>query len=226
MGVPRWLKWLEGQLPTEASPKHHPLPLPKPLTPQPEQKSSPQSPSSNNRRRSFGLDGRDTPTPKSTKSTAFSNAKPAPSPHRLSTPQSPHRLRTPQSARSNISYNSRSRGSRALSPFDMRLKDDDSLVSCPPYMAPHYMTPTISAKAKVRAHSNPRERFPGTPRSDASSRRQSFPPAQGVGSFVNRGLMSSPNDHTTLDDNQSLRSVGNFSFTSTASRRKPFNRFV
>lgn len=216
MGVPRWLKWLEGQLPTDSSPKH---PLPRPLTPQPEQKSSPRSPSSNNRRHNFGLDGRDTPTPKSTKSTAFSNAKPA---------RSPHRLKTPQTARSTISNDSRSRGSRALSPFDMRLKDDDSLVSCPPYMAPHYMTPTISAKAKVRARSNPRERFPGTPRSEASSRRQSFPPTQGVGLFRNRGLMSSPKDHATQDDNQSLRSVGNFSFASlpTGIRRKPFNRFV
>uniref|UniRef100_A0A0A0KU30 DUF4005 domain-containing protein n=1 Tax=Cucumis sativus TaxID=3659 RepID=A0A0A0KU30_CUCSA len=216
MGVPRWLKWLEGQLPTEGSPKH---PLPKPLTPQPEQKSSPRSPSSNIRRHNFGLDVRDTPTPKSTKSTAFSNAKPA---------RSPLRLRTPQTARSTISNDSRSRGSRALSPFDMRLKDDDSLVSCPPYMAPHYMTPTISANAKVRARSNPRERFPGTPRSEASSRRQSFPPTQSVGSYRNRGLMSSPKDHATLDDNQSLRSVGNFSFASlpTGVRRKPFNRFV
>lgn len=215
-GVPRWLKWLENQLPTEAHPKH---PMPRPSTPPPEHKSSPRSPSSNNKRHNFGLDGRDTPTPKSTKSTAFSNAKPA---------RSPHRLRTPQTARSNISNDSRSRGSRALSPFDMRLKDDDSLASCPPFMAPHYMTPTVSAKAKVRARSNPRERFPGTPRSEASSRRQSFPLTQGVGSFRNRGLMSSPRDQTTVDDNQSVRSVGNFSFVSlpTGIRRKPFNRFV
>ncbi|XP_022956062.1 protein IQ-DOMAIN 14-like isoform X1 [Cucurbita moschata] len=208
MGAPRWLKWLEGPLPTEASPKH---PLPRSLTPQPEQKSSP--------RYSFGLDGRDIPTPKSTKSTAFSNAKPA---------RSPRRLRTPQTARSNMSNDLRSRGNRALSPFDMRLKDDDSLVSCPPYMAPHYMTPTVSTKSKVRARSNPRERFPGTPTSESSSRRQSFPMSQGAGSFRSRGLMSSPKDHTTLDDNQSLRSVGNFSFASlpTGVRRKPFNRFV
>ncbi|XP_023539705.1 protein IQ-DOMAIN 14-like isoform X1 [Cucurbita pepo subsp. pepo] len=215
MGVPRWLKWLEGQLPTEAPPKH---PLPRPVTPQLEQKSSPRTPSSNNRRPSFGLDGRDTPTPKSTKATPFSNSRPA---------WSPHWSRTPPTARSNVSSDSRSRGRRVLTPFEMRLKDDDSLVSCPPYMAPHYMTPTISAKAKVRAHSNPRERFPGTPRSEASSRRQSFPPTQGVGSFRNRGLMSPRTEQAALDDNQSLRSVGfSIASTPTGNRRKPFNRFV
>ncbi|KAK4747548.1 hypothetical protein SAY87_014134 [Trapa incisa] len=53
------------------------------------------------------------------------------------------------------------------SPFS--LKDDDSLMSCPPFSVPSYMTPTISARAKARACSNPRGGYPGTPTAESNS---------------------------------------------------------
>lgn len=103
------------------------------------------------------------------------------------------------------------------------------------------MAPTVSAQAKVRANSNPRERFGGsvgggTPSSD-SKRRLSFPLSQGIGSFkwTKGSLFSSkvPNSQRTPDNNkfQSLESIGNVSVDSTLSLparvgRKPFTRFV
>lgn len=97
------------------------------------------------------------------------------------------------------------------------------------------MTPTVSAKAKVRPNSNPKERFPGTPSSE-SQRRLSFPLTQGIGSFKWKkgSLLSTSKDSSSqrvLDKNQSLQSIGNLSVDSTVSMpatvgRKPFNRFV
>lgn len=108
------------------------------------------------------------------------------------------------------------------------------------------MAPTVSAKAKVRASSNPRERSfgsagsvgGGTPNSD-SRRRLSFPLPQGIGSFkwAKGSLFSSnkdpvPSSHNRTPDNyQSLESLGNVSVDSTVSLparvgRKPFTRFV
>ena len=96
------------------------------------------------------------------------------------------------------------------------------------------MVPTVSAKAKLRASSNPKDRFMVTPISE-SKRRLSFPLTQGIGSFKwNKGSIFSNKDNSSarvLDKHQSLHSVGNLSVDSTVSLpaavgRKPFNRFV
>ncbi|KAL4590971.1 hypothetical protein LXL04_003918 [Taraxacum kok-saghyz] len=96
--------------------------------------------------------------------------------------------------------------SASASPYPM--KDDDSLMSCPPFSGPNYMSPTLSAKAKARpTSSNPRDRMPGTPGSVSSQRRFSFP--------------------ATPNSRGSAKSVGDFSVDSAFSiGRKPFNRFV
>lgn len=95
------------------------------------------------------------------------------------------------------------------------VKDDDSLMSCPPFSVPNYMSPTLSAKAKARPTSNPKDRMPGTPGSTSmsvsSQRRFSFP----VTPSTRGGSRKSPG------------SVGDFSVDSSFSiGRKPFNRFV
>jgi hypothetical protein len=132
-----------------------------------------------------------------------------------------------------LSRYSRARASGGNSPFDLPLKDDDSLTSCPPFSVPNYMTPTASAKAKTRAYSNPKERFPGTPNSE--KRRLSFPLTQGIGSFKwNKGSFFTSKDSSSqrgLDKHQSLQSIGDLSVDSTVSMpatvgRRPFNRFV
>lgn len=96
------------------------------------------------------------------------------------------------------------------------------------------MTPTVSAKAKARASSNPKERFMGTPGSE-SKRRLSFPLTHGIGSFKwSKGSLFSGKDSSSqrgLEKHQSLQSIGNLSVDSTVSMpatvgRKPFNRFV
>nr|GEW38981.1 hypothetical protein [Tanacetum cinerariifolium] len=52
------------------------------------------------------------------------------------------------------------------------MKDDDSLMSCPPFSVPNYMSPTVSAKAKVRPTSNPKDRLTSTAASETSSKRR------------------------------------------------------
>lgn len=170
----------------------------------------------------------DTSTPKSTKSTILT-------PTRL--PRTPVSIKTPQGNSPSLSKYSRARPSPSglVSPYG--LKDDDSLTSCPPFSSsvPNYMSPTLSAKAKVRANSNPKERYPGTPNSESQSRRVSFPLTQGIGSFKwKKGSFFSSKDSSSqrgIDKNQSLQSIGNLSVDSTVSMpatvgRKPFNRFV
>ncbi|KAJ1382451.1 IQ motif, EF-hand binding site [Sesbania bispinosa] len=233
-GFPWWWNWLERQLPT-ANPqerqvlKNFQLTPPRPYS---EQKTSPRPPSSTQRQQHFAFDNMDTPTPKSTKSTIFPSSRPTRTPP----------YRTPQANSSSMSKHPRPRGVGANSPFDVPLKDDESLTSCPPFSVPNYMAPTVSAKAKVRASSNPRERFGGgsvvgtpTPSSD-SKRRLSFPLSQGIGSFkwTKGSFFSSkdPNSQRTPDNKfQSLESIGNVSVDSTVSLparvgRKPFTRFV
>ncbi|CAH1453063.1 unnamed protein product [Lactuca virosa] len=102
---------------------------------------------------------------------------------------------------------------RGGSPYPV--KDDDSLMSCPPFSVPNYMSPTLSAKAKARPTSNPKDRMPGTPgsisMSVSSQRRFSFPATPST----RGGSRKSPG------------SVGDFSVDSSFSiGRKPFNRFV
>ncbi|EOA26347.1 hypothetical protein CARUB_v10022727mg [Capsella rubella] len=150
---------------------------------------------------------------------------------------------TPRSSRSTMHTPSRaihtgtsrySRG-RLIRGQESPFKDDDSLTSCPPF--PSYMAPTVSAKAKVRPNSNPKERVMGTPMSE--KRRMSYPPEQqGLDTFRwNKGslLMSNSNSRgpgspggVVLEKHKTLKSVGNLSIGSTASTvgRKEFNRFV
>ncbi|CAH8333285.1 unnamed protein product [Eruca vesicaria subsp. sativa] len=151
---------------------------------------------------------------------------------------------TPKSSRSTLLTPSRpirtgtSRYSRGRdSPF----RDNDSLTSCPPF--PSYMAPTVSAKAKVRPSSNPKERVMGTPSSvNSEKRRMSYPPTQqGMDTFRwNKGslLMSNSSSQrggpgspggVVLEKHKTLKSVGNLSIGSTVSMpdgRKPFNRYV
>lgn len=58
--------------------------------------------------------------------------------------------------------------SEPLSLFGLSMRDDESLTSFPPYSIPDFMTLTISARAKVRASSNCKERGPDTPSSKSS----------------------------------------------------------
>ncbi|XP_022761516.1 protein IQ-DOMAIN 14 isoform X2 [Durio zibethinus] len=224
-GFPWWWNWLDRQLPAESQGmKGFQLTPPRPNS---ELKPSPR-PQSSSKQHQFTFDNiMDTPTPKSTRSTILPATRP------MRTPPS---IRIPKASSSGLSKYSRPRASAAdSSPFDLPLKDDDSLISCPPFSVPNYMTPTVSTKAKVRASSNPKERFPGTPGSE-SNRRLSYPLTQGTGSFKwsNKGSLFSGKDSSSqrgLDKNQSLQSIGNLSVDSTVSMpatvgRKPFNRFV
>lgn len=227
-GFPWWWNWLDRQLPPATTPESQPLKTFQltPSRPNSEIKPSPRPQSSNHKQQqSFTFDNMDTPTPKSTKSTILP-ARYARSPATSS--------RIPQGSPSLSKYSRARASGAAASPFDIPLKDDDSLTSCPPFSVPNYMTPTVSAKAKVRANSNPKERFPGTPSSE-SQRRLSFPLTQGIGSFKwKKGSFFSAKDSGSqriLDKNQSLQSIGNLSVDSTVSMpatvgRKPFNRFV
>ncbi|KAG5063051.1 hypothetical protein AAZX31_02G132100 [Glycine max] len=230
-GFPWWWNWLERQTPAATpqerqSLKNFQITPPRPYS---EQKTSPRpgsstqrQPQSQQQQPHVSFDNMDTPTPKSTKSTIVASSKPVRMPP----------FRTPQanSSGSGSKY-PRPRDVGSNSPFDLPLKDDDSLTSCPPFSVPNYMAPTLSARAKARASSNPRERLGGTPTSTDSKRRLSFPLSQGIGSFKwSKGFSSK--DQRVPDKFQSLESIGNVSVDSTVSLparvvgRKPFTRFV
>ncbi|XP_043703259.1 protein IQ-DOMAIN 13 [Telopea speciosissima] len=124
-------------------------------------------------------------------------------------------------------------GTAAL-PLDVPLRDDESLMSCPPFSVPNYMVPTISAKAKVRDHSNPKERETAGSSHDRR-RRFSFPLTQSIGSLRwNKGSLFSSKDSSSqrmFGKQDTLHSISNFSIDSTVSLpvgvgRKPFKRFV
>lgn len=82
------------------------------------------------------------------------------------------------------------------------MKDDDSLVSCPPFSVPNYMAPTVSAKAKARPNSEPKRRF-------------SLPLSSNIGSFKWNNKGSSRGS-----------SVDSVTSMPVAFGRKAFNRFV
>ncbi|KAE8663098.1 Protein IQ-DOMAIN 14 [Hibiscus syriacus] len=223
---PWWWNWLERQLSSRNAPEGQSMKDFKltPTRPNSELKPSPKLPSSS-KQHQFMFDNMDTPTPKSTRSTMLPTTGPMQTPSRIL-----------QESSSALSKYSRPRASGVDSQFDLPLKDDDSLTSCPPFSVPNYMTPTVSAKAKARGNSNTNGVFVGTPGSEASKRRLSSSLTQGIGSFKwSRGSSFSGKDHPStqrgLDKNQSLHSMGNFSVDSTVSMpatvgRKPFNRFV
>lgn len=217
-GYPYWWNWLEQrQIPplTPTNPSRIPAAknfLATPTRTATEFKASPVPHSSNlGGYGSLGFDNMDTPTPRSTRSSV------APRSRQMRTPPSRFQQKF-------------SRGSAATSPFNGgTFKDDDSLMSCPPFSVPRYMSPTVSAKAKLKDSS-----IPDSPSSTTGepNRRMSFPFTQGVGSFKwNKGKETSSPSPSVLGKNQSVQSIGNMSVDSTASMpasvgRKPFNRFV
>ncbi|KAK4804735.1 hypothetical protein SAY86_004552 [Trapa natans] len=225
-GSPWWWNWFEKQIPRPSTPETL---LQTPQRPRSQLKPSPRTPtrSANN---GFGLH--------------TVNPSASPISTRSSIPISPSKvMHTPPSKRVLPSFSvgpstsnkyTRVRASEIESHLGMN--DDDSLASCPPFSVPTYMAPTLSAKAKARANSNPKDRVPGTPTGETAHRRSSFPLPQGVGSFnwnkarvpSNSGLQRGKG----FDKHQTPDSTGNLSADSTASLpvgaivRKPFNRFV
>ncbi|XAR64586.1 hypothetical protein NMG60_11008322 [Bertholletia excelsa] len=196
-GFPWWWNWLDRQLPLMSTPENqtarsfHPTPSRRAF----EAKPSPQ-PSFGSYR---GFDNLEALTPRSTRSAAPLRTR------NFHTPPN----RTPSSSSVLMKY-SRHRSSAANSVFDIR--DDDSLTSCPPFSVPNYMTPTASARAKVRTSSTPKDRLAGIPRTVDSGKRLSFPPTPNSGTpqrVLGKDL--------SIDSSVSMAaSVG----------RKPFNRFV
>uniref|UniRef100_A0A5B6ZIF6 DUF4005 domain-containing protein n=2 Tax=Davidia involucrata TaxID=16924 RepID=A0A5B6ZIF6_DAVIN len=214
-GFPWWWNWLDRQLPP-ANPSESRAMKNAHLTPsRPTLESKPPSsrtPTSNYKQHNFGFDNLDTLTPRSSRSTV------------------PVRRMPPTNSSGLMKY-SKPRTSAADSAFDMSLKDDDSLTSCPPFSVPNYMTPTVSAKARLRAYSNPKDRFQGTPSSE-SKRRFSFPLTPNLGSSNwNKGSSKDSTSQRVLEKHTALHSIGDLSVDSTISMpaavgRKPFNRFV
>ncbi|KAF8086057.1 hypothetical protein N665_0636s0029 [Sinapis alba] len=212
-GLPLWWNWGDRQLPLASPVPSHSQPLRDYMLTPTRLSASPLSQSSNQNH--FRHDNNfDTSTPTSSRSTFLTQSRP---------------FRT---SRYSIG---RLRGQD--SPF----KDDDSFTSCPPY--PRYMAPTVSAKAKVRPNSNPKERVMGTPSVSSETRRMSYPlTQQGLDMFRwNKGSlhMSNSGSHrgpgspggVVLEKHKTLKSVGNLSIDTTVSMpatvgRKPFNRYV
>ncbi|KAK9068745.1 hypothetical protein SSX86_012860 [Deinandra increscens subsp. villosa] len=228
-GYPWWWNWLERQLPSDEPPTKHPEFTPTPLRSYLDQKPSPTPESSVLKQTGSPFENLntplDTPTPKSSKSTVPTRARP------LMTP-----TRTPPSTTPNLMKYSRSKGGAVGSTYPT--KDDDSLMSCPPFSVPNYMSPTVSAKAKARLTGNHKDQLTSTAASETSSRRRfSFPLSQTIGSSFKWSKGSSSKDSTTLqapkvlEKHKSPRSIGNLSMDSSMSMpaafgRKPFNRFV
>ncbi|CAK9176553.1 unnamed protein product [Ilex paraguariensis] len=222
-GFPWWWNWLDRQLPP-ANPSESQTAMKNvhrtPPRPTSGMKLSPRPQTSNYKQHNFEFDNHDTATPRSSKSTVPVRTR------QLYTP-----WRTPPASSSNLMKYSRPRASAADSTFDVQLKDDDSLTSCPPFSVPNYMAPTVSAKAKVRGTNNVKERVPGTP-SNESKRRFSFPLTPNIGSFKwNKGSSKDSTSQRVLEKHVSMHSVGDLSVDSAMSMpaavgRKPFNRFV
>lgn len=139
---------------------------------------------------SIGFDHHESITPRSTKSTQ--STPPLSITRKPLTPSS----KTPSRSSNNLTKYSRPRTLDAL------MKDDDSLVSCPPFSVPNYMAPTVSAKAKARPNSEPKRRF-------------SLPLSSNIGSFKWNNKGSSRGS-----------SVDSVTSMPVAFGRKAFNRFV
>nr|GFA97893.1 hypothetical protein [Tanacetum cinerariifolium] len=187
-GFPWWWNWLERQLPSDEPMTKTPEFTPTPTRTKLDNSSSP-SPrpqSSTYKHTNFSFGNLNTPTPKSSRSTVPTKTR-----QPLMTP-----TRTPPSSTPNLMKFSKPKGSVSGSPYPM--KDDDSLMSCPPFSVPNYMSPTVSAKAKVRPTSNPKDRLTSTAASETSSKRRfSFPLTQNIGSTFKWNKKSSSKDSTT-----------------------------
>ncbi|XP_023737931.1 protein IQ-DOMAIN 14 [Lactuca sativa] len=226
-GFPWWWNWLERQLPADETQIKNRNPE---LTPTPprtnlDRKTSPRPQSSIFKQSNFSFENLDTPTPKSSRSMVPTRGRP------LMTP-----TRTPPSTTPNLMKYSKPKGSAAGSPYPM--KDDDSLMSCPPFSVPNYMSPTVSAKAKARPTGNLKDRTMSAAASETSSKRRfSFPLTQNIGASFKWNKKSSSKDSTAsqapmvLEKHKSPRSIGDLSMDSAISMpaafgRRPFNRFV
>ncbi|KAG8369409.1 hypothetical protein BUALT_Bualt14G0008100 [Buddleja alternifolia] len=220
-GYPWWWNWLERQLPPPSASHHGQTPFrnvtltpPRPVS---EYKASPLL-----KHRNFTFDNHESLTPRSSWS---------PFPARSKQFHTPSRTPPPPNTSRFINYSKPRRGVANSSTYDIPLRDDSSLTSCPPFSVPNYMSPTVSAKAKVRTNSNPKERLMGTP-SNGSKRRFSFPLTPNVGSFKwNKGSNKESASPKVVGKHHSSRSIGEMSVDSAVSMpslvgRKPFNRFV
>uniref|UniRef100_A0A1J3DRY1 Protein IQ-DOMAIN 14 n=1 Tax=Noccaea caerulescens TaxID=107243 RepID=A0A1J3DRY1_NOCCA len=208
-GFPLWWNWVDRQ-------KNQSQPFR--LTPtRPSPSPKPQSTNQNHFRLSNSFD---ISTPNSLRSAFLTPSRP------IHTPQQPH---------SSVSRYSRGGGRGSQ---DSLFKDDDSLTSCPPFSVPSYMAPTVSAKAKLRAHSNPKERVDRTPVSTNNEKRRlsfsSFRWNKGslfMSSNSNNKRPSSSSGAVMLEKHRTLKSVGNVSIDSSVSMpatvgRRSFNRFA
>ncbi|XP_009594104.1 protein IQ-DOMAIN 13 [Nicotiana tomentosiformis] len=243
-----WWNWLERQLPSENAYKGQPTVKDINLTPPraiSEHKPSP-TPLNNNLRHILSeYNNHESITP----TRAISEHKPSPTPlnnnfrrllsdydnHESVTPMSTRGKqmhtpnRTPPVNRASLRKYSRTRASGANYPFDLPLKDDDSLTSCPPFSAPHYMAPTASAKAKLRASSNPKERISQKQSSD-TKKRFSFPLTPNIWSSKwSKGSGKDSASRKEVDKQESV--ADHISVDSTISMpavvgRRAFNRFV
>lgn len=234
-GYPWWWDWLERQLPKsnapetqEQTPNGHRFTSPRSNS---ELKPSPRStPISANKQPSHGFNNMDSATtPTSTRSSI-----PVSSSKFLQTPCS-NRTVPPSVGSSGKKKYSSIKACGLESPYGM--KDNDSLASCPPFSVPNYMAPTLSAKAKVRSKSNPKDRIPVTPTGESNG-RSPFPLTQGIRSFkwskgsfflgskdssLQRGKDSAK--HWTMDSAKSL-SVNSAASLPAGGIRTPFNGFV
>ncbi|KAL2459877.1 IQ-domain 13 [Forsythia ovata] len=214
-GFPWWWNWLEHKLPpanssqSQNAVKSVALTPPRPIS---EYKPSPRLHPSSYKHNNFGFNNHESSSPRSSRSTVPVRAKQYRTPSRT-----PSRTPPPAKTLPLIKYSRPSRASPANSAYNVPLKDDDSLMSCPPFSVPSYMAPTVSAKAKVRANSNPKERIPSTPGND-SKRRFSFPLTPSIGSFKwNKGSNKDTTSQKLLEKHQSLASIGDLSIDSAVS---------
>lgn len=219
-GFPWWWNWLDRQLPTPANPPESQTMKSFQLTPS-RPKPSPSPSPFNYKQPNIGFDNLELLTPRSTRSAVPTRTK------YQYTPSS----RTPTNSSFQMKY-SKPRTSAAGSAFDV--KDDDSLMSCPPFSVPNYMTPTVSAKAKAReSSSTPKDGFPGTPGGDSNAKKRfSFTLTPNFGSFKwNKGSSKDSKSQKVIEKHKSLHSARDVSIDSATSMpaavgRKPFNRFV
>ncbi|GAA0157994.1 hypothetical protein LIER_15131 [Lithospermum erythrorhizon] len=224
-GFPWWGNWLEDHVPPSTTserqtPKNNiHLTPPRPTS---GQKRSPWLQASSYNHNSYTPDNHEQLTPRSSKSSIPIRGK-----QLLQTPS-----RTPPSNSSSSKKYIRSRANATNSRFGVGMRDDDSLTSCPPFSVPNYMQPTISAKAKMRANSNPKERLPGTPGNE-SKRMFSFLLTPSNSPFKwNRGSGKYSSSPRVMEKQQSVQStddrmsIGSAVSMPAAVGRRPFNRYV
>lgn len=206
-GFPWWWNWLERQLPAYVQ-EDATAPAKNNVTPPKQNAETNLGPPQTNifKLPKFGLENIEIETPKSTKSFSVAKIKHSPSPaFRVPHMNSPTPFKHMKTKATGNEF------SLAATP-----RDDESLTSCPPFSMPNYMAPTVSAKAKVRAYSIPKERSAAaTPRHD-SKKRLSFPLTQSIGSLRwNKGSLFSGKDSSS--QRMLGLSISNLSVDSTIS---------